>query len=234
MHIRATIDPIFDKILVKFGNISKGIIVNNDDKEIAEFFIKAAGLFRSWKPFLNSTYLNSIKSSPQLKDYFCDLLKKYLPENGNGSWNGMERQEVNLCKQPVKLIDAFIDILNFNHFIFPDYDNVKELLYEYADQGSSKHVSGMGTLLATSLLFVFDENSFMVLDRPVKTYFNINDDKEGIDNYDKIITYSQNLAAKYKLSMWAVNKAYAVYINGGKIKIFDFCNNNSDFKYIKI
>ena len=234
MNIPAPMDTKFKNILTRFGAIAEGNISNNDDKDIALFFMHAEGLFKSWKLFFNSSYSNNIKKSQQLNNYLCDMIKRYLPENGNGSWNGMERQEVNLCKQPVKLIDAFIDILNFNHFIFPDYDNVKELLYEYADQGSSKHVSGMGTLLATSLLFVFDENSFMVLDRPVKTYFNINDDKEGIDNYDKIITYSQNLAAKYKLSMWAVNKAYAVYINGGKIKIFDFCNNNSDFKYIKI
>ena len=91
----------------------------------------------------------------------------------------------------------------------------------------------MGTLLATSILFVHDENNFMILDSPVKRYFNVIDDKDAIENYDKIITYSQGLAAKYKLSMWTVNKAYGVFMNGGKIKIFDFCNN-SNFRYITI
>ncbi len=234
MNIPLSINSDFERVLIKFRDITEGNIVTFEDKEIAEFLMQAKGRFSTWKSFLNSNYLKSIKKSPQLPDYFCDMVKRCLPENGNGSWNGMERQESNLCSQYIKLIDAFIDILDFNHFIFPDYDNVKELLHEYVDHTSTKHISGMGTLLATSILFVFDENHFMVLDEPVKTYFNVNDDKDGIDNYDKIISYSQQLAAKYKLSMWMMNKAYAVYAHGNSIKVGDFNQPRIPSKYIKI
>ncbi|AAT42610.1 hypothetical protein [Picrophilus oshimae] len=226
MNILSSIDPKFDKILMKFGDIYRGIITNNNDKDIAEFIIRSEGLFRSWKSFFNPAYLSNIKRSPQLKNYFCEMLEKYLPESGNGSWNGMDMQTGNLCNQYNNVLDAFIDILNFNKFIFPDYDDVKSLLHKYVDRVSG-HISGMGILLTTSILFIHDENHFMVLDDPVKKYFQINNDNDAIDNYDSIIAYSQNLSAKYKLSMWMVNKAYAVYIHGGQIKI-------SNSKYIKI
>ena len=232
MNIPAPIDTKFKNILTRFGAIAEGNISNND-KDIAEFLMPAEGLFKSWKLFFNSSYSNNIKKSQQLNNYLCDMIKRYLPENGNGSWNGMERQEKTLCSNPLKLINSFIDILNYNNFIFPDYDDVKDLLKKFVINNSPSHTSGMGTLLATSILFVHDENNFMILDSPVKRYFNVIDDKDAIENYDKIITYSQGLAAKYKLSMWTVNKAYGVFMNGGKIKIFDFCNN-SNFRYITI
>ncbi len=161
------------------------------------------------------------------------MIKEYLPENGNGSWSKMENQETTLCSNFVKLIDSFIDILNYKNFIFPDYGDVKGLLSKFVINNSPSHISGMGTLVATSILFIHDENNFMVLDSPVKRYFNLITDQDAIDNYDKIITYSQGLVAKYKLRMWTVNKAYGVFMNGGKIKIFDFCNN-SNFRYITI
>jgi hypothetical protein len=215
-----------DRVLKRFYQISIGNITNSDDEKVAKYIHCAKSLFNSWKYFFNSNYLSNLKNSSHFSNYFCDMLKLYLPERGNGSWNGMERQEANLCSNPKLLIEALIDMLNYKTInSLPDYNDVERMLSKYQVQKSTNHVNGMGILLATSALFVSNQDNFMVVDKPIMNYFNITTTEDAIQNYQNIIKYSKCLSITYGVNMWLVNKAYAVSLKGS-IKIQPLCNCN--------
>ena len=61
----------------------------------------------------------------------------------------------------------------------------------------------------------------MVIDQPVRKYFGLLNNIKQVNDYSYVIQESPKLSNSYNLDMWYVNKAYGIWENNGKIKIWN-------------
>ena len=118
--------------------------------------------------------------------------------------------------------------------------NIKKIIELIADvtEGSSKNkITGLTPFQLTAILFASDEENFMVIDKPILEYFGFEDYRTGVYNYQEIVDESRYYFKEFNLSMWHINKAYAIASNQNKLfvkKLCGRCNftNAKDYEYL--
>lgn len=204
-------------------------ILNNNptrfttEYEVAEFLRCSHNLFSSWKvklgPILAGTYSD---------DQFWLLFEKFCRECENGSWSGMSRHKSKIEPYKSSLYASVRNLLSAG----VDAKSLVCIIQSVTKDSSPSKITGLTPFSLTGILFASDEDNFMILDDPVLEYFGFKRwDYEGaLSEYLEIIDKSRYYAKKFNLSMFDINKAYAVLSNNRKLEVKKLCGNCRSLK----
>ena len=211
--------PIED-ILACFSNVvennKKCLKDTTDCRDTQAFLNTCHSIFFRWAKFFSPQYLE--QTTPTL---FETEFKEFLTESGNGGWPMMKIniRDDRITANRVRIFELCREISS--HASDPSV--IAGILQEYGPRRRQKHISGMSEYHWSAVAFAANESVNMIIDGPVKEYFaykfQIASDRV-IDRYSDVVNYSQKLLGKFPLlRMWHVNKAYAVCLKGGYIKL---------------
>ena len=205
--------------------ILNGNNTNPQDRQVKQFLDCANNLFNGWANTFTTTYLNGIN-----ENQFWEIFIEFLRECRNGSWSQMARHENEIEKYKSQLFQLVKDLIANSTSL----GTVLNLIRDTTLPSGSNKITGLSPFILTGIMFVSDQNSFMILDQPVLDFFTTDaQDALTLQTYQNIVNTSQEYAGKYNLSMWHINKAYGILANNSQLPVKKLCNQCFS-KYYKV
>ena len=84
---------------------------------------------------------------------------------------------------------------------------------------SKNKIPGLTPFILSGIIFAYDENNYMILDKPVMEYFHLKNYKEALLDYHKIVYESKKCSTKFQLSMRHISKAYGILSNQSQLPV---------------
>ena len=182
--------------------------------EVREVLKCSYRLFSGWKgrlgPLLTGAYS---------EDGFWSLFEEFLCECNNGSWSQMSRHLAEIADYKKILFYSVQQLLSAGS----DLDLVAEIMRSVTDPSSPKKIKGLSPFILSGISFAFDEDNFMILDKPVLEYFGISNYEQALSEYKTIIDTSKSYSTEFNLSMWYINKAYGILSHGSELGLKKLC-----------
>lgn len=214
-------------ILKDMADILSDNSYSTEKYNVRKFLQCAYKIFASWK-----VKWNYVMEEAYDENRLWSIFQDFCRECGNGTWSLM-------CRANSKLVHHKAEFHNSVQKILQNRDNEKKIIELIADftEGSSKNkITGLTPFQLTAILFASDEANFMVIDKPILEYFEYKDYRTALNNYQRIVDESRSYCKDSNLSMWHINKAYAIASNQNKLfvkKLCGRCNftNAKDYEY---
>lgn len=199
-----------EKILNQMTNILMPNNFGAQMSEVRQFLQCAYNLFSSWKAKLNLSLVGNYDPNR-----FWPLFEDFLKESENGSWSQMSRHRPEIEGYKVQLWSSIQQLLTNSTNI----SRAIQIIDTATSNSSKNKIPGLTPFILSGIIFAYDEDNYMILDKPVMEYFDLKNYEEALLEYCKIVYESKKYSTKFKLSMWHINKAYGILSNQSQLPV---------------
>lgn len=211
----------FKYIMKRMDNIIAMNNPKNCELQVKNYLVNAYSQFTNWSRVFNLHYLNSITPKVLQKQ-----VSNFTEEKYNGSWTGLNRNKGKIINSTL-LKTTLIYLLSYKtQRNVPLMKDVISRIETIRSKNSQYYIPNMSVFFCTAILFAHDPNNFMVINGPTRDIFFFSKSvKAQLNSLQKITRRSKSILSNYtNLSMWHLNKAFAIYMNEHQIKLKNLVN----------
>lgn len=196
--------------------IIEGKSLSCTQEKIHDYLFAAHTLFLTWSGKFTFSMINSMTPNTVI-----GMVRDFIPEGNNGSWNNLQRGGITNSNS-LLLKNGLLYLVNYRYnYMLPDINDIENRLTRLCSTNAYGYIKGMSIFFCTAVLFANDNKNFMVIDQPVREYFRLGNKIKQLNDYNNVIQKSQKFSNIHDLDMWYINKAYGIWQNNGRMKIWN-------------